>query len=118
MVSAGSAWAVLARAGRTGHSSLLGRTLSENDGASWRKTTRQIAWKMIGADSWDSLMVSLALVGSLDTGTDFYKFKDKLKGYSERKFDNAKNVMCVVIDMEDPVKIFEDKNTPEDLYEY
>ena len=41
-----------------------------------------------------------------------------MKGYSERKFDNAKNVMCVVIDMEDPVKIFEDKNTPEDLYEY
>ena len=35
----------------------------------------------------------------------------------ERKFDNAKDVLCVVRDMEDPMKIFKEENIPEDLYE-
>ena len=39
MVSAGAAWAVSARAGRAGDSSHLERTLGENVGASWWKTT-------------------------------------------------------------------------------
>ena len=34
-VSAGGAWALLARAGKAGHSSPLGRTLVEKSGASW-----------------------------------------------------------------------------------
>ena len=37
----------------------------------------------------------------LDIGTAFDKFREKLKGYAERKFDNTKYVMCVVTYMED-----------------
>ena len=43
MVSAGSAWSVLVRAGEAGHSSPLVRTLGENAGASGFKTTRGVA---------------------------------------------------------------------------
>ena len=35
----------------------------------------------------------------------------------ERKFDNAKDVLCVVTEMEDPIKIFEEDTMMEDLYE-
>ena len=47
------------------------------------------------------------LYKKLDIGTAFEKFREKLKGYVERKFDNAKDVMCVVTDMDNPMKIFE-----------
>ena len=43
-------------------------------------------------------------VYKLDIGTDFEKFGEKLKGYVERKFDNAKYVMCVVTNREDKMK--------------
>ena len=43
----------------------------------------------------------------LDIGRDFDKFREKLKGYVEIKFDNTKDVMCVVTYMEDPMKMFE-----------
>ena len=33
----------------------------------------------------------------------------------ERKFSNAKNVLCVVTYMEDMIKTFEEENMPEDL---
>ena len=32
----------------------------------------------------------------LDIGTDFDKFREKQKGYTERNFDNTKEIMCVV----------------------
>ena len=41
---------------------------------------------------------------------DVDKFRNKIKGYAERKFDNLKDVMCVVTDMEDPMKTFEENN--------
>ena len=41
-----------------------------------------------------------------DIGTDFDKFREKQKGYVERKFDNAKDVMCVVTYMEDLMEFF------------
>ena len=53
----------------------------------------------------------------LDIGTDFDKFREKLKGYVERKFENEKYVLCVVIEMEDQIKTFEENNMPEDLDE-
>ena len=43
----------------------------------------------------------------LDIGTAFDNFREKLKGYVERKFYNVKDVMCVVTYMEDPMKTFE-----------
>ena len=48
---------------------------------------------------------------------DFDKFKEKLKGYAERKFDNSKYGMYVVTEIEDPVKKFEDNNMPGYLFE-
>ena len=33
----------------------------------------------------------------IDIGMRFYKFREKLKGRVERKLENAKYVMCVVI---------------------
>ena len=51
----------------------------------------------------------------LDLGTAFDKFREKLKGYVEIKFDNKKNVLCVVTDMEDPTKTFEEDNMSEYL---
>ena len=53
----------------------------------------------------------------LDIGTYFDKFREKLNGYVERKFENEKDVFCVVIEMEEKVKSFEEYNIPEDLYE-
>ena len=44
------------------------------------------------------------LYEKLDIGTAFDKFREKLKGYVERNFENAKDVLCVVTDMEDPIK--------------
>ena len=40
----------------------------------------------------------------LDIGTAFDKFREKLKDYVEINFENAKYVLCVVTDMEDPIK--------------
>ena len=65
MLRSGAAREVSARSGRAGQSSFLGRTLGENTDASWWKMTGLMAWKIIGAASWDSLMVSLTLVVSL-----------------------------------------------------
>ena len=45
------------------------------------------------------------------------KFRVKLKGYAERKFENSKYMMCVVTYMEDSMKVFEDKIVPEYLNE-
>ena len=53
----------------------------------------------------------------LDIGTAFDNFREKLKGYVERKFYNVKDVMCVVTYMEDPMKTFEDNNITEYLNE-
>ena len=44
---------------------------------------------------------------TIDIGTAFDNFRDKQKGYVERKFDNAKYVIYVVTDMEDPMGLFE-----------
>ena len=66
-VSTGAEWEVSARAVMVGHLSPLGRTLVENAGVSGRKTNRAMAWQRIGAESWDSLMVSLTLVVILGT---------------------------------------------------
>ena len=41
---------------------------------------------------------------------DFDKFREKPKGCVERKFENAKDVLCVVIDMEDLMKKIEEDN--------
>ena len=41
-----------------------------------------------------------------DNRTDFDMFREKIKGYVERKLNNAKDVMYVVMDMEDPTKTF------------
>ena len=54
----------------------------------------------------------------LDTGTAFDKYREKLKGYAERNIDNAKGVMCVVTDMEDPIKTFEEDIILKYLDEY
>ena len=35
----------------------------------------------------------------------------------ERIFDNAKDVLCVLTDLENMMKIFEENNIMEDLYE-
>ena len=43
----------------------------------------------------------------LDIGTAFDRFREKLKGYVERKFDNSKDMLCAVTDMEYPMKTFE-----------
>ena len=43
------------------------------------------------------------LYETLDTGKAFEKFREKLKDYTERKFDNAKYVTYVVTEMEDPM---------------
>ena len=67
MVSSGAAWAVLVCAGRTGNSSPLKRTLGENSGASWWKTTGLMARQSVRAASWASLMVLLKLVVSIGT---------------------------------------------------
>ena len=40
-------------------------------------------------------------------GTSFDNFREKLKGYMERNFDNTKYVLCVVTYMEDTMKTFE-----------
>ena len=50
-------------------------------------------------------------------GTAFDKFRGKLKGYAKRKFENVKDAICVVTDMEDPMIFFEENNMPEDLDE-
>ena len=42
----------------------------------------------------------------------FDEFRKKLRGYVERKVDNAKYVMCVVTEMGDPTKPFEEDNMP------
>ena len=55
------------------------------------------------------------LYEKLDIGTAFDKFRQKLKGYVEIKFDNKKYVLCVVTDMEDPTKTFEEDNMSEYL---
>ena len=55
------------------------------------------------------------LYEKLYIGTYFDKFKEKVKGYVERKFDNAKYVLCVGTDMEDPTKTFEEDNMSEYL---
>ena len=52
----------------------------------------------------------------LDIGTSLKKFIDRLKGYAERKFENSKNVLGVVTEMEDRMEIFEENNILEDLY--
>ena len=53
----------------------------------------------------------------LDTGTALDNFSDKLKGYMEGKLDNEKDVMCVVTDIENPTKTFEEGKMPKYLYE-
>ena len=53
----------------------------------------------------------------LDIGTSFETFRDKLKGYVQRKFDNAKYVIYVVTYMKDPMKCFEESIVKEDLDE-
>ena len=65
-VSAGSAWAVSECAGKTGHLYNIGRTLGDNNGASWQNMTGAMAWQRIGADSWASSMFFLTLVIGLD----------------------------------------------------
>ena len=57
------------------------------------------------------------LTEKIDIEMDFDKFKEKLKGYAERKFDNSKYGMYVVTEIEDPVKKFEDNNMPGYLFE-
>ena len=54
----------------------------------------------------------------IDIGMRFYKFREKLKGYTERKFDNVKDVMCVVIDRKDPLKSLKRKKFRIILYEH
>ena len=39
------------------------------------------------------------LFEKLDIGTAFYKFREKLKGYVDRRLDNSKDVMRMVTDM-------------------
>ena len=51
----------------------------------------------------------------LDTGTDFDKFRDKLKAYVEINLDNTKDVLCVITDMEYPMIFFEEDNMSENL---
>ena len=46
----------------------------------------------------------------LYTGTYCDNFIEKLKGYTDRNIDNEKYVMCVVIYMEYPMKMFEEDN--------
>ena len=53
----------------------------------------------------------------LDIGTDFDKFREKLKGYTERNIENATYMMCVVTDMDDTMKKFEEDNVPKYLDE-
>ena len=53
----------------------------------------------------------------LEIGTAFDKFIDRLKGYVERNFDNEKDVLCVVTDMEDLMKTSEEENMLENLDE-
>ena len=48
---------------------------------------------------------------------DCYKFGEKLKGFAERKFDNEKDMLCMVTEMEDLIKVFKEENTPENLNE-
>ena len=42
----------------------------------------------------------------VDVVRSFEKFREKLKGYVDRNIVNEKYVMCVVTDMEDPMKYF------------
>ena len=48
------------------------------------------------------------LTKTIYTGTDFEMLRYNLKVYMERKIDNTKYLMCVVTDMEDPIKTFEE----------
>ena len=47
------------------------------------------------------------LYETLDIVTALEKFRDKLKDYTVRKFDNVKYVIYVVTEMEDTMKCFE-----------
>ena len=58
-----------------------------------------------------------AMNKKIDIGTVFDNFRDKLKGYLERNLYNATYVMCVVTDVEDPIKTFEEDNMPKYLDE-
>ena len=64
-MSAGAAWAVLARVGRSGQSSTLRSMMGDNTGTYWYKKNRTMEWKMIWVDYWASSIVSLTLVMSL-----------------------------------------------------
>ena len=44
------------------------------------------------------------LSGKLDIGTYFDKFRQIIRGYVDIKFDNSKDVMCVVTYMEDAMQ--------------
>ena len=55
------------------------------------------------------------LSGKLDIGTDFDKFREKIRGYVETKFDNSKDVICVVTDIEDAMQFLKKNNKTEDL---
>ena len=57
------------------------------------------------------------LYKEIDIGTYFDRFREKIKGYTERKFENANDMICVVTYVEDTVKMFEDNNMTEYLNE-
>ena len=69
-VSAWSAWAILAQAGKAGHSSLPVGTLGENSGASGRNMNGRMDWQRIRADSWASSIFRFTLVMSLKSVGD------------------------------------------------
>ena len=54
---------------------------------------------------------------TFDIGAAFDNFGEKLKSYVERYFENVKDVLCVLIDMEDMMKQIEDNNILGYLYE-
>ena len=65
--------------------------------------TPQIYFK---SDSPEVGAVLGLLSEKLDIETFFDKFREKLKGYVDRKLKNSKYVICVVTVMEDPMKTF------------
>jgi len=59
--------------------------------------------------------VLVLLTERVDKGTSFEKFQERLKTYALKNFKNAKDVIGLIINMDDPKADFQMKYAPKDL---
>jgi len=51
----------------------------------------------------------------LDKSVSFDKFTDFIKNYMLKNYKNTEDIVCLIVDLEDPTTVFEANNAPEDL---